>query len=121
MQAKCHLRRDIAPLLDTRYEHRVMTLACSFLSAHGYAQRWMDTGYRIVRGGSVHSPQGTKARWWMRPHKGFEAIWGNAGDSGWRLAGNSFFDPRGAQTSYFVVANGDLREIHGPEEQLPWE
>ncbi len=81
----------------------------------------MDTGYRIVWGGTVHDPLGAKTRWWVRRHEGFEAIWGQGGDSGWRIAGNSFHDPRGSQTSYFVVASGDLREIHGPEEALPWE
>jgi hypothetical protein len=56
----------------------------------------------------------------VRFHEGFETIWGRTGDTGWRLAGNSFIDPEGTQTSYFVVTNGYIREIHGPEQELPW-
>jgi hypothetical protein len=80
----------------------------------------MDTGYRILRGGSVHGPDGRKTAWWVRVHDRAETVWGRGGNSGWRLVGNAFFDPRGAQSSYFVVEDGDARTIHGPDEKLPW-
>lgn len=81
----------------------------------------MDTGYRIVSGDSIRGPQGARTRWWLRFQNGFDAIWGPAGDSGWRLVGNCFVDPRGRETSYFVTTAGDVRLIHGPEARLPWE
>ena len=81
----------------------------------------MDTGYRIVAGDSIRGPQGARTTWWLRFQNGFHAIWDSAGDTGWRLIDNSFVDPRGRETSYYVTRDGDVRVIHGPEPSLPWE
>lgn len=80
----------------------------------------MDTGYRILRGGSVHAPDGGKSPWWIRVQEGAETVWGRSGSTGWKLVADWFFDPRGGQSSYFVVESGDARAIHGPDERLPW-
>lgn len=80
----------------------------------------MDTGYRIVPGGAVKDPEGAKTRWWVRSNGAHEMIWGSGGICGWTLVGNSFFAPDGAQSSYFIVERGPVRQIHGPRAELPW-
>ena len=79
----------------------------------------MDTGYYIHADHRIFGPTG-RTPWWAVVQGGVEIIWGRSGDTGWRLAGEMFFDPQGKQTSYFVVANGGKRLIHGPAQALPW-
>jgi hypothetical protein len=79
----------------------------------------LETGFYILPDRMIRGPHG-KTLWSVTRLEHVEAVWGPAGDSGWRIAGGCFFDPRGAQTSYFVVENGDGRVIHGPDPKLPW-
>ncbi len=80
----------------------------------------MDTGYRIVSGGAVKGPNGERTRWWIRSNGVYELIWGADGYTGWTLSGNVFHDADGGESSYYVIERESIRDIHGPEEKLPW-
>jgi hypothetical protein len=85
----------------------------------GY-QGIVESGFLILSDRSIRGPTG-KTGWFMSGiAPNVEAVWGRSGDLGWRLAGGLFHEPNGSATSYFVVPDGDVRVIHGPEPKLPW-